>query len=36
MPVEETLALAPGAAAVLMLARAWLTVRLRRRSDPEA
>ena len=35
MPVEELLPSLAGAGAGLLLARAWLMLRLRRRQDPE-
>ena len=34
VPVEEALALLPGAGALLLLARAWLMLRLRGRHRP--
>ncbi len=34
VPLEESLPLVPGAGAMLLLARAWLVLRLRRRRDP--
>jgi hypothetical protein len=33
LPLEEMLPLTPGAGALLLLARAWLTLRLRRRRE---
>jgi hypothetical protein len=34
VPLEEMLPLIPGAGASLLLARAWLLLRLRRRREP--
>jgi hypothetical protein len=36
VPLEELLPMAPGAGAGLLLARAWLMMRLRRRREPGA
>ena len=35
VPLEEALPALPSAGAALLLARVWLTTRLRRRRDPE-
>jgi len=36
VPLEELLPVVPSASAGLLLARAWLMIRLRRRQGPEA
>lgn len=36
VPVEEMLAAAPAAAAGLLMARAWIMLRLRRMRNPDA